>query len=138
MSPCCQPKSHILRSSGKQPEQSNLFVKAIQAQVQDAKPQAKQAPKPSVKPGDVQRKRPKKFRNPDGSSDRSSPYVTSGADDSQDDQLPVQPPQRKKSKVKPKDKKPFKKTKKADGASKQFGKEEETESVSTRDKWKAT
>ena len=106
------PPPPIPQSVGKQPQRAKQFVKAVQAQVQDAKPKAKQAPKPKLKRSGVQSKKRKKVPNPDDSGDESSPNLIEGSDDSEDAPLPLKPPQTEKSKVKPKHKKPWKKTKK--------------------------
>ena len=81
------PPAPIPQASGKQPQQAKQFVKAVQAEAQEAKPKAKQAPKPKFKPGGLQSKKRKKVPNPDDSGDKSSPIFTDGSEDSEDPPL---------------------------------------------------
>ena len=96
----------IPQASGKQPQRARQFVKAVQAQAQEAKPKAKQASKPRFKPSGVQNKKRKKVTNPDDSGDESSPILTDGSEDSEDSSLQLKPPPTEKSKVKKKGNKP--------------------------------
>ena len=67
------PPPPICQASGKRPQRAKQFVKAVQAQAQQAKPKAKQAPKPKFKPSGFRSKKRKKVPNPDDSGDESSP-----------------------------------------------------------------
>ena len=87
---------------GKQPQRAKQFVKAVEAQAQEAKPKAKQAPKPKFKPSGVQSKKQKKVLNLDDSGDESSPILTDRSGDSEDPPHPLKPPPTEKSKVKQK------------------------------------
>ena len=124
--PRAPPPPPIPKALGKEPQRAKQFVKAGQAEAQEAKPKAKQASTPQFQPSGVQSKKRKKVPSPDDSGDESSPILTDESEDSEDP--PLKPPPTEKSKVKQKSKKPLKKTKEGDGAPK------ETESVSAAEK----
>ena len=110
------PPPPIPQASGRQPQRAKQFVNAVQAQAQEAKHKAKQAPKPKFKPSGLQSKKRKKVPSPDDSGDKSSPIFTDASEDSDDSPHPSKPPPTETLKVKQKSKEPLKKTKKADGA----------------------
>ena len=124
----CAPLPPILQASGKQPQWAKQFLKAVQAQAQEVKPKAKQAPKPKFKPSGAESKKRKKVLVPDDSGDESSPIPCGGSEDGEDSLHPGKPSPTKKSKVKQKRKKPLRKTKKGHGVPR------ETKSVSAADK----
>ena len=106
----CAPPAPMPQASGKQHQQTKQFRKAVQAQAQQAKPKAKQAPKPEFKLSGVQSKKLKKVPNPDDSCDESSPILTDGSEDNEDSPLRLKRPPTERSKVKQKNKKLLTKT----------------------------
>ena len=68
-----EPPPPIPQGSGKKPQREKQLVKAVEAQAQEAKPKATQAPKPEFKPSGVESMKRKEVSSPNDSGDEPSP-----------------------------------------------------------------